>query len=85
MELFTRNVKKIKGAAHKNRDIEGTCKIGLKYLCETTCYNILYSTRKKFLGFFCGTITTLASPIKGLIYTGCHKQMGLIHLYTSHQ
>ena len=26
MALFTRNVKKIKGAAHKNGDIDGACK-----------------------------------------------------------
>ena len=26
MVVFTRNVKKIKGAAHKNGDVGGTCK-----------------------------------------------------------
>ena len=26
MALFTHNIKKIKGAAHKNGDIGGTCK-----------------------------------------------------------
>ena len=26
MMLFIRNVKKIKGAAHKNGDVDGTCK-----------------------------------------------------------
>ena len=29
MVLFTRNVKKIKSAAHKNDDIDDTCKQGL--------------------------------------------------------
>ena len=26
MVLFTHNIKKIKGAAHKNCDVDGTCK-----------------------------------------------------------
>ena len=30
LKMFTRNVKKIKGAAHKNGDVDGTCKRGLK-------------------------------------------------------
>ena len=30
MVLFTHNVKKIKGAAHKNGYVDGTCKRGLR-------------------------------------------------------
>ena len=35
MVLFTRNVKNIKGAAHKNGDIDGTCKWGPGFLVVT--------------------------------------------------
>ena len=30
MELFTHSVKKIKGAAHKNGDVDSTCEKGLR-------------------------------------------------------
>ena len=33
MVLFTHNVKKIKGAAHKNGDVDGRCKRGLRIDC----------------------------------------------------
>ena len=35
MVLFTHNVKKIKGAAHKNRDLDDICK---RTLTPTTVY-----------------------------------------------
>ena len=38
MVLFTRNVKKIKGAAHKNSDVDGTCKKALS-LYRDQCVN----------------------------------------------
>ena len=44
MVLFTHNPKKIKGAAQKNVDIDGTCKQALKdYLYEMHC--VIYLPR----------------------------------------
>ena len=41
MVLFTHNVKKAKGAAHKNDDVDGTCKQTLKVCSHKTfAFNI---------------------------------------------
>ena len=44
MVLFTRNAKKIKGAAYKNGNIDGTCKRALKLTCKVALASmILYN------------------------------------------
>ena len=36
MVLFTHNIKKIEGAAHKNGEFDGTCKRGFMFNTRTT-------------------------------------------------
>ena len=42
MELFTHNIKKFKSAAHKNGDVDDTCKRTLITACQWSCGQVAY-------------------------------------------
>ena len=78
MVLFTHNVKKIKGAAHKKTDVNGTCKGGPKACSVTVTVALTDGTFVLFDGHCDGPIL----PVFTVAMTeslGVNEPLRLIH------
>ena len=69
MVLFTHNIKKIEGAAHKNGDVDGECKWDLRFRSHWA----LSDAKKWKLNIINGTIHTGLSEILSDSYA-CGKR-----------
>ena len=79
MVLFIYNVKKIKGAAHKNDDVDGTCKRTLeskswfqRHATQMTCY--------REIGTICPAMNEYKVPYQDTLF--CLKQHSVLFLKT---